>query len=560
MAGWLMVAITIFFITLLYAATTLVDAFYSSYQSKQHHISKSYDIDTHQHIHHPQYHNSIASTSESSNTERQCTEETYVVEWKVTLDSDITSDSSRGGGGQFNAKIFASSNCWGKRPFLMRGAFDPNQLMMSDDTTKDDDDNDGTDAAWPSWGDVVEIATDDESESRIISHISGIDTSFELKWGPLNDEDADVWLAKPSTSSSSDNNTNKRKETLVVNDIDRFYPPLADWMHDIFHFIPNWRMDDGQISLAEYGGGIGPHVDNYDVFLIQMSGSRTWQVGRRKVNATEERDRMIDGLDVRVLGDWKLDVDQNEVEEWIVHPGDVLYLPPRVAHCGTALSNDSMTLSVGCRAPSVSDLVSKLAERLSSSIDDSAVARYTDEDLLQGQIEKSSPGEITSDAKERTKHLVLDSLTSLLDDDEYWDEFIGRYATEQKRLRNNYPIPLSDWADESEEANAKSIIQSVLAGECVLYQAEGIAFAFSSTSSGSYRFFVNGEMYQTEASDNTGQRCMKHLYKSVSNNRRLDQALLLGSDDNNSTRQISSEGISFLEQLVEEGVLYPVGN
>jgi len=519
-----MIAITIFIVSL-YATTTFLAYAFSS---------RSY-----YHCNHQQHHIicSIASTSEN---DKQCTEETYVDE----------------SGGQFNAQIFASSNCWGERPFLMRGAFDPTQLMMSEDTAEEEDD-DNDDTAWPSWEDVVEIASDDESESRIISHISGDNASFELQWGPLNDEDVDSWLTKPSPSSEND--TNKRKETLVVNDIDRFYPHLADWIYDTFHFIPNWRMDDGQISLAEYGGGIGPHVDNYDVFLIQMSGSRTWQVGRRKVNAIEECNRMIDGLDVRVLDDWRQDVDQNEVEEWIVNPGDVLYLPPRVAHCGTALSNDSMTLSVGCRAPSVSDLVSKLAERLSSSIDDSAVARYTDEDILQGTI--ASPGEITSDAKERTKQLVLDSLTSLLDDDEYWDEFIGRYATEQKRLKNNYPIPLSDWADES-EANAESIIQNVLEGKCVLYQAEGIAFAFSFVSSGSYRFFVNGEMHQSKANSNdeTEQSCIKHLYKVVSNNRRLDRALLLGLDDNDSTRQLSSEGISFLEQLVEEGVLYPVSS
>ena len=518
--------ITIFFIVSLYATTTFLAYAFSS---------RSY-----YHCNHQQHHIfcSIASTSEN---DKQCTEETYVIK----------------SGGQFNTKIFASSDCWGKRPFLMRGAFDPTQLMSDDNTKEDDDkyevnDDDNDDAAWPSWKDVVEIATDDESESRIISHVPGCDTSFELQWGPLNDEDVDKWLAKPSSLSSS-SSENKRKETLVVNDIDRFYPPLADWIYDKFHFIPNWRMDDGQISLAEYGGGIGPHVDNYDVFLIQMSGSRTWHVGRRKVNATEECDRMIDGLDVRVLDDWKLDVDQNKVEEWIVNPGDVLYLPPRVAHCGTALSNDSMTLSVGCRAPSVSDLVSKLAERLSSSIDDSAVARYTDEDLLQGTIEKSSPGEITSDAKERTKHLVLDSLTSLLDDDEYWDEFIGRYATEQKRLRNNYPIPLSEWADGIEE-NAESIIQSVLVGECVLYQAEGIAFAYS-TSSGLYRFFVNGEMYQTKSSDDKELSCVSRLYHVVSNSRKLDRKTLLGSDD-----KLSSDGISFLEQLVETGALYPVDN
>lgn len=91
-------------------------------------------------------------------------------------------------------------------------------------------------------------------------------------------------------------------------------------------------MDDGQISLAEKGGGIGPHVDNYDVFLIQMSGTRSWQVGKRKISAKEEIDRTIDGLDLRVLQDWGSgdDSESMEMEDWIVRPGDLLYLPPRV--------------------------------------------------------------------------------------------------------------------------------------------------------------------------------------------------------------------------------------
>mmetsp|Transcript_30725 Transcript_30725/g.65302 ORF Transcript_30725/g.65302 Transcript_30725/m.65302 type:complete len:159 (+) Transcript_30725:710-1186(+) len=138
-------------------------------------------------------------------------------------------------------------------------------------------------------------------------------------------------------------------------------------MRDAFRFVPNWRLDDGQVSLAEIGGGIGPHVDNYDVFLIQPSGTRTWQVGRRKMTAAEERDATMEGLDVRVLDGWDADRGGGrEMEEWTVNPGDLLYLPPRVAHCGTARSGDCATLSVGCRAPSVSDLVSKRAESLSS--------------------------------------------------------------------------------------------------------------------------------------------------------------------------------------------------
>ena len=354
---------------------------------------------------------------------------------------------------------------------------------------------------------------------RIRSHVPGDNASFELQWGPLTARDVRTWLAKTASTP----NEIKRRETLVVNDVDRFNPPLADWMHDNFRFLPNWRMDDGQISLAETGGGIGPHVDNYDVFLIQMAGTRTWQVGRRTISAREERDRTIDGMDVRVLRDWNSDDGDSEggMDEFTVHPGDVLYLPPRVAHCGTSLSDDCMTLSVGCQAPSVSDLASKLAERLSSSIDDSAVRRYTDWDLLKEGDASSgtmSPGELTRDAKERARRLVKDSLASMIDDDEWWDEFFGRYVTEQKRARINYPIPLVDSsreeggddsnvnaaADDDEWGDAQSTVHSVLAGRGVLYQAEGIAFAHSSIPSKlrpgitSHRFFVNGEMWQSE--------------------------------------------------------------
>ena len=145
-------------------------------------------------------------------------------------------------------------------------------------------------------------------DRRIISHVPGDPASFKLQWGPLAEEEVDTWLSKPKPKES---NSNERRETLVVNDVDRFYPPLADWMFDAFRILPNWRMDDGQISLAEEGGGIGPHVDNYDVCLIQMSGTRAWQVGKRLISAQEELDRQIEGLDVRVLRDWGSDVYQS---------------------------------------------------------------------------------------------------------------------------------------------------------------------------------------------------------------------------------------------------------
>jgi ribosomal protein L16 Arg81 hydroxylase len=421
--------------------------------------------------------------------------------------------------------------------------------------------------------------------------VPGDPASFELRWGPLTARDVRTWLAKPASAPNEIGTRSRRRETLVVNDVDRFHPPLADWMRDAFRFLPGWRMDDGQISLAGTGGGIGPHVDDYDVFLIQMAGSRTWEVGRRKIGALEERDMTIDGMDVRVLRDWDSDDDGEDgrgmdkfVDEFVVRPGDALYLPPRVAHCGTSLSDDCMTLSVGCRAPSVSDLVSKLAERLSSSIDDCAVRRYADPDLLRGvDLDASSgttsPGELTSDAKERARLLVKDSLVSLIDDDEWWDEFFGRYVTEQKRARNNYPIPLEDSSreeggddpninttDDDEWGDAQSMVRSVLVGTGVLYQAEGIAFAHSSIPSKlrpgvtNHRFFVNGEMWQSEGQSDDETNSLTQLFRVVSNHRRLDRSLLLGLDRNDNQHaqhdELSSEAISFLEELVSAGVLY----
>lgn len=483
---------------------------------------------------------------------------------------------------RFNAQLFASSHCWGRHPLLVRRAFDPKLLLNHDvDEHDGNEDDNSRDTAWPSWKVVVEIATDEESESRIISHIPGDNSSFELKWGPLTKKDARSWCNKLESSSSRLLLEPKaigktKRETLVVNDVDRFYPPLADWMYDTFHFLPNWRMDDGQISIAEHGGGIGPHVDNYDVFLIQMSGTRTWQVGRRKISAQEERDRTMDGLDVRVLDEWG-HVDSNEesseMQQFTVHPGDMLYLPPRVAHCGISLSNDCATLSVGCRAPSVSDMVSKLAERLSSSMDEYALRRYTDSDILIG-LDSSGmmmPGEITHDAKEMARKLLLDSLSSMINDDEWWDEFFGKYVTEQKRVRSNYPTPLTDSSIEDDDWNdAHLAVSNVVAGKGFLYQAEGIAFAYSCIPSNVHigrtvtRFFVSGEMWQSKCQVNTDN--WTQIFHIVANNRRLDRLCLLGLDINDDQKEVRddiilpSEAISFLEELVSAGFLYGSGS
>ncbi|KAJ1487976.1 JmjC domain-containing protein, partial [Baffinella frigidus] len=119
-----------------------------------------------------------------------------------------------------------------------------------------------------------------------------------------------------------------------------------------FKFIPNWRVDDVMISYAAQGGGVGPHVDNYDVFLLQGKGTRRWAISNTPLAASDEVS--VDGVDVRVLKDgFKKD------EEWLLEPGDMLYLPPRFPHWGVAEGEGCMTFSIGFRAPNFQEICSE---------------------------------------------------------------------------------------------------------------------------------------------------------------------------------------------------------
>lgn len=235
----------------------------------------------------------------------------------------------------------------------------------------------------------------------------------------------------------------------------------------------------------------------------------------------------------------------------------LIIVEPLKAHCGTALTNGCMTLSVGCRAPSVSDLVSRLAENFSTSVEDEAVRRYTDEDLLSNK-EKGGffNGELTTQAKQKARRLVLESVMKVIDDDKWWDCFFGKYVTEQKRLRINYPMPL----DESEDTT--SIIQSVLNGDAVLYHAEGIAFVYSSLPAKDpnctiYRLFANGLMWEFEVrNEDASTNCMVCLYKTIANHRRLNAQSLRSCYGELDCGSKVSEVTTFLEQLLRIGVLY----
>ncbi len=179
--------------------------------------------------------------------------------------------------------------------------------------------------------------------------------------------------------------------TVLVQDVEKHFPSLRRFLRP-FSFLPSWRIEDLMLSYATTGGGVGPHVDNYDVFLVQASGRRRWQIDSRNV-----RPRIKDHAGLRQLDNFET------TESWEAVAGDVLYLPPGVPHCGTALADEDpcMTLSVGLRAPGADELLHALAEGMAATPD--AVPRYTDPDLVPAE---ATPGLISATALGRVRELL----------------------------------------------------------------------------------------------------------------------------------------------------------
>ena len=139
--------------------------------------------------------------------------------------------------------------------------------------------------------------------------------------------------------------------TLLVQGLD-LHVEAAHAMLQAFRFVPDARMDDLMVSWASAGGGVGPHLDSYDVFLLQVQGRRRWRIGRARDTS------LVAGAPLKLLQNFEAE------EEWLLEPGDMLYLPPRWAHDGVAVGGDCMTCSVGFRAPSADALAHDLLQRL----------------------------------------------------------------------------------------------------------------------------------------------------------------------------------------------------
>jgi len=241
-------------------------------------------------------------------------------------------------------------------------------------------------------------------------------------------------------------------------------PAAADFLSQ-FYFIPSWRVDDLMISYSSDKGGVGPHYDNYDVFLVQTSGRRQWEVGGIYDEFSPHR------LDtpVKILSEWEPEV------RWILEPGDLLYVPPRVGHSGIAMGDACMTCSVGFRAPSHQEILRDFADFVGEKLSEDV--RYSDPDL----VPESISGRITPEALKNIQRI----LSQYVEDTELLAEWFGRYMTSPK-----YP----DEEREQDEYYFEDIRKHLTAGG-KLIRNEGSRFAFQERGSELW-LFVDGRCYR----------------------------------------------------------------
>ncbi len=262
---------------------------------------------------------------------------------------------------------------WQKKPLLIRqavpgfkGLLDPKQL--------------------------IGLACRDDVQARLVTNQRG-------KWALRHE---------PFESRDFDGLTKRGKWSVLVQGVNHFLPEAAELVKR-FNFIPHARLDDLMVSYAPKGGGVGPHFDAYDVFLLQGLGHRRWQI------STQEDQALIEGAPLRLLKDFRVE------QEWVLEAGDMLYLPPHCAHNGIA-EDDCMTYSIGFRTPWYNELAEQFLIYLQDRIE--IEGTYADPDLKA----QKHPSEIGDDMLKQ----VVQAISKIRWDDEDVANFLGCYLSEPK--------------------------------------------------------------------------------------------------------------------------------
>jgi 50S ribosomal protein L16 3-hydroxylase len=343
---------------------------------------------------------------------------------------------------------------WQKKPLLIRSAFSDFESPLDPD-------------------ELAGLACEEGIEARLVEE-EGREGPWQVRHGPFDER---TFASLP-----------ERDWTLLVQAVDHYVPEVAELLEH-FAFLPRWRLDDIMASYAPPGGSVGPHVDHYDVFLLQASGQRRWQLGGKVSDAAP----ILAGIDLRILEGFEVE----DGDDWVLEPGDMLYLPPSWAHHGVSESDDCMTLSVGFRSPSADEAITSYADYRGEHLPDSL--RYSD----AGMSPPADPTELDDAAVARMRRLILDAL----DDPAQMAQWFGRVMTQPKYVDQLVPLEAP--------ADVDDVVEALQAGESLL-RCPGSRFAWRSEENGLATLFADGD----------GFLCSADLARTLASRASLDADIL----------------------------------
>lgn len=349
------------------------------------------------------------------------------------------------------------------------------------------------------------LATQEDVQSRLI--ISQPDGNWELRHGPFKPKQIPAASAKAWT--------------LLVQGVD-LYQQQAHALLQQFSFIPQARLDDLMISYASDQGGVGPHFDSYDVFLLQAKGTRRWRIGKQKDLTLQQ------GVPLRILENFEAE------EEWLLEAGDMLYLPPMYAHDGIAEGNDCMTYSIGFRSPNRAELASTLLERLAEP-DDWA----DDDEGADEQAPAAHASVLYKDAKqtatatsgaipEAMQQFARAAVLHKLQQPHAIEQLLGEYLSEPKSAvyfsEEDHPDAVDGEWEPAHEPTAIALNRKTR----MLYDE--------------YFLYINGESYRVAGKDST-------LLRQLADRRALPYPQF---------KQLSKPAQEILQEWLDQGWLFQV--
>jgi len=334
---------------------------------------------------------------------------------------------------------------WQQKPLLIRNAI-PNYISPI------------------SADEMAGLACEEDVESRIIIERSG-DSPWQCQHGPFEVTD----FSKMPESHW----------TLLIQSCNLHVSEFSQLLEK-FRFIPNWRVDDIMVSYAAPGGSVGPHVDNYDVFLLQAQGTRHWNISRQKYDQAD----FVPELDIKILKSF------NAEESWELTAGDMLYLPPGVAHYGIAADqntegDDCITISVGFRAPNLTELSTALLDEILSQQSTSSAFHSISDFYQDPRIGlQDNPGEISIHALNKITNMVQQEITSKLQDSDWFGKYVT--STDENISREELLTDVS----------MHELLQPLLDGQQLVRTETSklVFFITANDNTSKIHFFCNGQV------------------------------------------------------------------